>query len=52
MHVSARTGPRLPMLAGLGLGTAGGAGLLLVTPHGSYLTLLPTLLGIGLGMGC
>lgn len=50
-RIGARTGPRLPMLAGLALGTAGGAALLLVTVRGPYPELLPSLLGLGLGMG-
>lgn len=50
-RIGARTGPRRPMLGGLALGAAGGAALLLITPGGPYPQLLPSLLGLGLGMG-
>lgn len=47
----ARFGPRPPMIAGLLLGAAGVATLLLVGTDGSYLRLLPALVGLGVGMG-
>lgn len=50
-RLAARYGPRPPMLAGLLLGAAGAASLLLVGPDSSYLRLVPVLLGLGLGMG-
>jgi DHA2 family methylenomycin A resistance protein-like MFS transporter len=39
------------MLAGLLLGSVGTAFLPLITSGSSYVTLVPTLLGLGLGMG-
>ncbi|MEU2712808.1 MFS transporter [Streptomyces sp. NPDC007205] len=50
-RLAARYGPRPPMLAGLLLGCVGTAFLPLINPGSSYLTLVPTLLGLGLGMG-
>ncbi|MEV7808407.1 MFS transporter [Microbispora sp. NPDC088329] len=50
-RIAARYGPRLPMLGGLLLGTAGAACLLLVTTDAPYAVLIPPLLGVGLGMG-
>lgn len=50
-RVVARTGPRPPMLAGLALGAAGGLSLLLVTPESPYASVLPVMLGVGIGMG-
>ena len=50
-RLAAKVGPRTPMLGGLLIGTAGAAGLLLVEPDSAYPVLLPTLLGLGLGMG-
>ncbi|GIH39092.1 MFS transporter [Microbispora corallina] len=47
----ARAGPRPPMIAGLALGAAGAAWLLLVSPGSPYGVLVPALLGLGLGMG-
>ncbi|MEU4392006.1 MFS transporter [Kribbella sp. NPDC023855] len=50
-RVTARYGPRLPMSAGLLLGAAGSACLLLVAPDSGYAAVVPAELGIGLGMG-
>jgi MFS transporter, DHA2 family, methylenomycin A resistance protein len=50
-RLTARFGPRLPMSCGLLLGAAGSACLLLLTPTGGYLDLLPLFLGLGVGMG-
>lgn len=50
-RITARYGPRLPMCIGLVLGNAGSLALFLVSPGSGYLALLPTLLGLGLGMG-
>jgi DHA2 family methylenomycin A resistance protein-like MFS transporter len=50
-RVAARIGPRIPMIGGLALGAAGGLALVLASTDGSYVLLLPCLLGIGLGMG-
>lgn len=50
-RLTARFGPRLPMSCGLLLGAAGSACLLLLTPTGEYLGLLPVFLGLGVGMG-
>ncbi|WNM29987.1 MFS transporter [Streptomyces sp. Li-HN-5-11] len=50
-RIAAKAGPRPPMLAGLLIGTAGAASLVLVGPGSSYAVLIPALLGLGLGMG-
>ncbi|WP_327654402.1 MFS transporter [Streptomyces sp. NBC_00483] len=50
-RLAARLGPRPPMVAGLLVGAAGSACLLVLTPASTYGDLLPTLLGLGLGMG-
>ncbi|WP_306319853.1 MULTISPECIES: MFS transporter [unclassified Streptomyces] len=50
-RLAARLGPRPPMVAGLLVGAAGAACLLALTPTSSYADVLPTLLGLGLGMG-
>jgi DHA2 family methylenomycin A resistance protein-like MFS transporter len=50
-RLAARFGPAPPMIAGLLLGAAGAASLVLVTPTSSYLRLLPALVGLGVGMG-
>ena len=50
-RITARVGPRLPMTAGLLLGAAGSACLLLVRPTGTYAAVVPVELGLGLGMG-
>ncbi|MHB1510894.1 MAG: MFS transporter [Acidimicrobiales bacterium] len=49
-RVMARTGPRLPMLAGLLLGGAGLASLAAVGAHSSYWLLAMSLMAAGLGM--
>jgi DHA2 family methylenomycin A resistance protein-like MFS transporter len=50
-RITARLGPRPPMVAGLLLGAAGLASLLLTGPSTPYPRLLPALLGLGLGLG-
>ena len=50
-RLTGRFGPRPLMLAGLGLGVAGLLNILRVTPTSGYATVLPTLLGLGFGMG-
>jgi DHA2 family methylenomycin A resistance protein-like MFS transporter len=50
-RVTARVGPRLPMSAGLLLGAAGSACLLLVGSRSGYAAVVPVELGLGLGMG-
>ncbi len=50
-RLTARFGPRPPMVAGLCVGAAGLAGLLLPDAHSSYGVLLPAMLGLGVGMG-
>ena len=50
-RVTARTGPRLPMAAGLLIAAAGVALLVRVDAGSSYLTLLPALLLWGIGLG-
>jgi MFS transporter, DHA2 family, methylenomycin A resistance protein len=50
-RLNARYGPRPPMFAGAALAAAGQLCLLAVTPAGGYLTLLPALLGVGIGLG-
>jgi DHA2 family methylenomycin A resistance protein-like MFS transporter len=49
-RVTSRTGPRLPMLAGLGCGAAGFAGLIAAGRSTSYLLLVPALVAAGFGM--
>lgn len=44
-------GPVTPMLIGLFCGAAGGIAMLFLQPDSSYLTVLPVLAGIGIGMG-
>lgn len=50
-RIVARSGPRLPMLAGLTLGAAGCLCLFLVTAASPYADLVPVMLGVGAGMG-
>ncbi|GLY39130.1 MFS transporter [Amycolatopsis sp. NBRC 101858] len=47
----ARFGPRPPMVAGLALGASGMLNLVLLNGNSGYPALLPTLLGLGTGMG-
>ncbi|MHB1534187.1 MAG: MFS transporter [Acidimicrobiales bacterium] len=49
-RVMARTGPRLPMLAGLCVGGAGLLGLMAVGAHSSYGVLVVPFMAAGLGM--
>ena len=49
-RVMARTGPRLPMLAGLAVGGAGLLGLMTVGAHSSYWQLVVPFMAAGLGM--
>lgn len=49
-RIMARTGPRLPMIAGLGLGGLGLLGWLAATSHSAYLVLVAPLMAAGLGM--
>lgn len=49
--LTARYGARVPMSAGLAIAAAGALGLLAVGPYSSYATLLPVMLGIGVGAG-
>ncbi|MGH9128720.1 MAG: DHA2 family efflux MFS transporter permease subunit [Acidimicrobiales bacterium] len=49
-RVMARTGPRLPMAVGLGLGGAGLLGWLAAGPHSSFLILVAPLVAVGFGM--
>ncbi len=49
-RVMARTGPRLPMVAGLLLGSAGLASLVVVGAHSSYGLLVAPFMATGLGM--
>ena len=49
-RVMVRTGPRLPMLVGLGIGGAGLLGLLVVAAHTSYPVLVAPFMATGLGM--
>ncbi|MDA8317126.1 MAG: MFS transporter [Actinomycetota bacterium] len=49
-RVVARTGPRLPMLLGLCLGSAGLFGLLAVGAHSAYALLVAPFMATGLGM--
>ncbi|WP_203921024.1 MFS transporter [Rugosimonospora africana] len=50
-RITARLGPRPPMVAGLALGAAGEAGLVLLRPSSPYPWLLAMLLGLGVGLG-
>jgi DHA2 family methylenomycin A resistance protein-like MFS transporter len=50
-RITARHGPRRPVILGLLLGAAGNSGLLLLTPVSPYTDLIPALLGLGAGMG-
>ncbi|SDS99759.1 MFS transporter [Actinopolymorpha singaporensis] len=50
-RLTARFGPRPPMVAGLCVGAAGLVALLLPTARSSYAVFLPALLGLGVGMG-
>ncbi|GAA5173169.1 MFS transporter [Amycolatopsis dongchuanensis] len=50
-RLTARLGPRVPMLAGLALGAVALLNLLRVGQDTGYATVLPTWLGLGLGMG-
>lgn len=50
-RLTARYGPRPPMVAGLCVGAVGLVALLLPDAHSSYAVLLPALLGLGVGMG-
>jgi DHA2 family methylenomycin A resistance protein-like MFS transporter len=50
-RLTARFGPRPPMLGGLLVGACGGVLLLAVRPDSGYRQLLPTLLCLGVGMG-
>ena len=49
-RITARNGPRLPMLAGLVVGGAGLAGLAVAGTHSSYWLLVAPLMAAGLGM--
>ena len=49
-RVMARTGPRLPMLVGLGVGGAGLLGLMTVGAHSPYWLLVAPFMAAGLGM--
>jgi MFS transporter, DHA2 family, methylenomycin A resistance protein len=49
-RLTSRTGPRLPMLAGLVCGAAGFAGLIAAGQSTSYLVLVPALIAAGAGM--
>ena len=48
--IMARTGPRIPMIAGLALGTLGLLGWLAGGPHTPYYVLVAPLLATGFGM--
>ncbi len=50
-RITARLGPRPPMVAGLALGAAGETGLLLLHRASPYPLLLPALVGLGVGLG-
>jgi DHA2 family methylenomycin A resistance protein-like MFS transporter len=50
-RLTGRFGPRPLMLAGLALGALGMLNLVLVRENSGYARLLPTLLGLGVGMG-
>lgn len=49
-RVTARTGPRRPMLVGLALGAAGFGGLVVIGAHTPYAALVGPLMAVGLGM--
>jgi DHA2 family methylenomycin A resistance protein-like MFS transporter len=50
-RLTARYGPRLPIMCGIVLAGIGAAFLFMVPVQGSLLTLLPVLLGLGIGAG-
>jgi len=50
-RLTARFGPRPLMVAGLALGACGMLNLVLLKENSGYAALLPTLLGLGIGMG-
>jgi MFS transporter, DHA2 family, methylenomycin A resistance protein len=50
-RLTARTGPRAPMAAGLLVAATGVALLALLHPHSAYLALVPSLLLWGIGLG-
>ncbi|SEF32406.1 MFS transporter, DHA2 family, methylenomycin A resistance protein [Amycolatopsis pretoriensis] len=50
-RLAGRFGPRPPMVAGLALGALGMLNLLRLNGSSGYADLLPTLLGLGVGMG-
>ena len=50
-RLTGRFGPRPLMVAGLALGALGMLNLLLLNENSGYPALLPTLLGLGVGMG-
>ncbi|MFF1607940.1 MFS transporter [Amycolatopsis sp. NPDC058278] len=50
-RLTGRFGPRPLMVAGLALGALGMLNLLLLNENSGYAALLPTLLGLGVGMG-
>lgn len=50
-RLTARFGPRPLMVAGLALGALGTLNLVLLNENSGYPALLPTLLGLGVGMG-
>ncbi|GAA1147201.1 MFS transporter [Kribbella jejuensis] len=50
-RITARSGPRLPMSIGLGLGVIGSLFLLRVNDHSGYAAVVPVQLGLGIGMG-
>lgn len=50
-RLTARYGPQRPIMAGIVLGAAGAAMMLLVSAGGSYLVLVPALLVLGAGLG-
>lgn len=50
-RITARLGPRRPMIAGLLTGAAGMLSLQLMPDRTSYVATLPLLLGLGVGMG-
>lgn len=50
-RMNSRWGPIAPMSIGFGYGILGGINLLRLTPDSPYLTVLPSLAGIGIGMG-
>ncbi|MEU4249922.1 MFS transporter [Amycolatopsis sp. NPDC026612] len=50
-RLTGRFGPRPPMVAGLALGALGMLNMVLLNGTSGYAALLPTLLGLGIGMG-